>query len=737
MALERGGVDGDAEKVVAEKAVGRRRRARRRAQALVDAALSVPIGQPPAEVQAQAPAEQVAEPVRMAQPEPEPKPPEPHRSEPDDFRDLLGQAVGLRVDNVSREFGTGGQKVTALSDVSLEIAPGEFVSVVGPSGCGKTTLLSLLGGLDHPTSGQVYAAGLALDQLTEEQMADYRLQRVSTIFQTFNLVPAMSAEENVALPLVLAGAERDERRERARRLLELVGLEGRSKVRAGRLSGGEQQKVAVARALAMRPGLILADEPTGSLDSAAGERILDLLKDLHRRGATVVLVTHDPEVARHAQRAVRMVDGRAIELGSDKRNVRNQDPVLPPARLQWRDRLRLGFLSAGRRPLRTFLTTTGVAIGIAAMSLIVALAGGLAYALTGPGLAQTRLNVVSVRASAASTSPTLEAPTLAALSTQPHVKAAWGDVSANGSFSLVSALSAKSTGQMRSLPPHPYASEGVKLTSGRMPTYDAAPEVIISAGTAAALGLGSPDAALGQTVVFTDAVAKPLAMTMKVVGVTSDAALPAGVVALAPYNLMTDHWSSLATLNKWTSGEFSTITLLADSDTNVDAVRDRAVALGFQALTNGDDLRALELLLGRLRIALLGLSLVALLLACLGIANTMYTAVLERTREIGILKAVGARSRDIKTLFVTEAAVIGVAGGILGGAVAAVLARAGNSAVDAILPPVASIDSEVFRPDLVVALIALGLAVLLSVGSGLLPAIRAAAQDPMKALHHE
>src|SRR5207302_6102325 len=170
--------------------------------------------------------------------------------------------------------------------------------------------------------------------------------------------------------------------------------------RASRLSGGEQQKVAVARALAMRPGLILADEPTGSLDSVAGERILDLLKDLHRRGATIVLVTHDPEVARHAQRAVRMVDGRAFELGPERRNLRNQDPVLPPERLHWRDTLRLGFLSAGRRPLRTFLTTTGVAIGIAAMSLIVALSGGLAYALSAPGLSANRLDGVPGRPAA-------------------------------------------------------------------------------------------------------------------------------------------------------------------------------------------------------------------------------------------------------------------------------------------------------------------------------------------------
>src|SRR4029077_3929746 len=268
-------------------------------------------------------AQEVAEAVTVAQPmpapEPAPAPPEPPSPaillapteiQEDRYADLIGQAVGLRLDAVSRDFGGDEEmRVTALRDVTLEIGPCEFVSVVGPSGCGKTTLLSMMGGLDRPTSGHVYAAGLPLGELSDSDLADYRLQRVSTIFQSFNLVPSMSVVDNVALPLTLAGVELEERRLRARHLLELVGLEGRARTRASRLSGGEQQKVAVARALANRPGLILADEPTGSLDSAAGEVILKLLTDLNRRGATVVLVTHDHEVARRARRVVRMIDG--------------------------------------------------------------------------------------------------------------------------------------------------------------------------------------------------------------------------------------------------------------------------------------------------------------------------------------------------------------------------------------------------------------------------------------------
>ena len=412
-------------------------------------------------------------PVAAAVPSPAEPPPSPS-PEPDQFRDLLGQAVGLRLDAVSREFGGRDEMhVTALRNVTLDIGPGEFVAIVGPSGCGKSTLLSLMGGLDRPTAGHVYGAGLPLGELRDREISDYRLQRVSTIFQTFNLIPSMTVEDNVALPLTLAGIDLEERHKRARHLLAVVGLENRARTRAGRLSGGEQQKVAVARALANRPGLLLADEPTGSLDSAAGEGVLSLLEDLNRRGATVVLVTHDPEVARHAKRVVRMIDGRAVELDAGKPTVRSQDPVDPAPRLHWRDTLKVGVGSAGRRPLRTALTTTGVAIGIAALSLIVALAGGLQDALGSPALVTSQVHQVAVYPIPNAAIPGFDDPTLDTLSRVPHVRAAWGQVGLTGNFSTTAigaSPSATPAGQIVSLPPLGSSSVQPSLTAGRMPS---------------------------------------------------------------------------------------------------------------------------------------------------------------------------------------------------------------------------------------------------------------------------
>jgi ABC-type lipoprotein export system ATPase subunit len=307
-----------------------------------------------------------------------------HDVKPADARGILSQPVGLRIDAISRVFRTGQVSITALEGVSLEIAPGEFVAITGPSGCGKSTLLHLLGGLDRPTGGQIYAAGTPLNQLRGTGLEDYRLQRVGTVFQFFNLVPTLTARDNVALPMALAGAPAEERRRRAAWLLGLVGLDHRDGFVPGRLSGGEQQRVAIARALANQPGLILADEPTGNLDSVSGDHVLSLLRELNRRGATVVVVTHDAEIARQADRVIRLRDGRVTsDSGSERQTARAPYQADPVTRFQPLDAFRMGLQEAGRRPLRTALTAAGAVLGIALAALILSLQAGPAGRATG------------------------------------------------------------------------------------------------------------------------------------------------------------------------------------------------------------------------------------------------------------------------------------------------------------------------------------------------------------------
>jgi len=207
----------------------------------------------------------------------------------------------------------GEDLVRAVRGVSLDVNEGEYLAVVGPSGCGKSTLLNLLGGIDRPTAGTVTIQGRSLDELDDAELTRFRLQHLGFVFQRFYLMPTLTALENVELPMAEARVDRSERRRRARELLAYVGLEERLRHRPSQLSGGEQQRVAVARALANRPALLLADEPTGELDAHTGADMIALLARVNRDGTTIVVVTHDEELARATRRVVHMRDGVIVD----------------------------------------------------------------------------------------------------------------------------------------------------------------------------------------------------------------------------------------------------------------------------------------------------------------------------------------------------------------------------------------------------------------------------------------
>jgi putative ABC transport system ATP-binding protein len=216
----------------------------------------------------------------------------------------------IRLEHVSRVFEVGETTVHALADVTEHIARGEHVAIMGPSGSGKSTLLNMIGCLDRPTSGSYFLDGHEVGHLDDDELTNVRRYLVGFVFQVFHLVPRLTAAENVELPMVFAGVPRTERRERVAAGLAAVGLSARAAHRPEQLSGGERQRVAIARAMVMRPRLLLADEPTGNLDTTSGRQILELLERLHAEGLTLVVVTHDPSVARRAGRVLVMVDGR-------------------------------------------------------------------------------------------------------------------------------------------------------------------------------------------------------------------------------------------------------------------------------------------------------------------------------------------------------------------------------------------------------------------------------------------
>ncbi len=221
--------------------------------------------------------------------------------------------VVIEVRDVRKTYATGTLEVEALRGVSFDISAGEYVAIMGPSGSGKSTLMHILGCLDVPTSGSFRLAGEDVGSMSEDQLAQVRNRRIGFVFQQFNLLASLSAWRNVELPLVYAGVDRQTRRQRALVALDRVGLADRIEHRPGELSGGQQQRVAVARALVTDPALILADEPTGNLDSVSARDVLDLLDELHRSGRTIVLITHDADVAQAAERTMRIRDGQVFD----------------------------------------------------------------------------------------------------------------------------------------------------------------------------------------------------------------------------------------------------------------------------------------------------------------------------------------------------------------------------------------------------------------------------------------
>ncbi len=229
----------------------------------------------------------------------------------------------LEIKNVSKTYGQGAAKVAALSNVSFRVDEGDFIAIMGPSGSGKSTLLNVIGGLDYPSSGEVILDGKRIDNLDENDFVDIRRNKIAYVFQQYHLLPSLTALENVMLPLTFCGLEKEEKK--ALEILKEVGLEERAEHKPGQLSGGEQQRVAIARALVNSPSLILADEPTGNMDQKTGMEILELFRQLNRDGHSIIMVTHNAEIAKHAGQTIVLQDGQIVNSIDQNGGKRNGD----------------------------------------------------------------------------------------------------------------------------------------------------------------------------------------------------------------------------------------------------------------------------------------------------------------------------------------------------------------------------------------------------------------------------
>ncbi len=673
----------------------------------------------------------------------------------------------IKLSNLSRQFRRGENDVLALRGVDLMIAQGEFVALVGPSGSGKSTLLNLLGGLDRPSDGELWLNGTALHNAEEKERTAHRRERVGFIFQSFNLMQRLTAVENVAVPLMLAGVDRAEREQRAAELLKQVGLGHRLDHYPTELSGGEQQRTAVSRALIHNPTLILADEPTGNLDSKTGDEVMGLLKKLNQeQGITLIVVTHDEEVAAFADRIVKLRDGAIIEIVDNGAIVEIVGEVnesgtakaveaTPQSQsgLKFRDIALTAVQNLGRRRIRNVLTAAGVLIGILTLVAMVSLGVGVQKEVQ-RNFEQVGLENIFVNPKYAEQDGfdpfaelELETPLTPELVEQlrgldnvtavtPQLNMPSGiDINLLHDENEISVRVTDGFGEARFGPGtsnEPLA--GKMLADGET--------------TGAVLINGLADKLLADGESYDDLIGRTIIL---------QARLPRGETAVFESNIIGVRDSSGSrTLDLGVDEHAAIIAWWFDepnflSEEGYNMVIVRATALGFvdsviadietfgmNTQSFGAILDVANQVLSLLQALLGSVGGLALLVAALGVANTMMMAIYERTREIGVLKALGASPKEIRAMFTVEAGLIGVIGGVFGIILGALLGRLVNWIAHQFLirEGVTGVGQLSIVP-LWLALGALAFAALIGVLAGLYPAARAAKLDPVTALRHE
>jgi macrolide transport system ATP-binding/permease protein len=649
------------------------------------------------------------------------------------------------LDSVTKTYQMGDTTVSALRGVSLRVEQGEFVSLVGASGSGKSTLLHMIGLLDRPDTGVLSINGRNIGDLPDDEVARLRSETIGFVFQQFHLLKRLTAFENVELPLIYAKGDRPGANPVD--LLKRVGLEPRAGHQPNELSGGQQQRVAIARALVRRPQIVLADEPTGNLDSHSGAEIMALLRELHAEGLTVILVTHEPTIAANADRMIRMHDGEVIEdVRKPASELKPAAPVTAPlpeyalsVRRPW-DVMLINLEQAVRglwsNKLRTCLSALGIIIGVAAVIVMLALgnAAQLTVSRQIEALGSNRLvitpnpqNTAGVRQKPGAVSRLTLDEALNIDGRIPTVAAVSGEVA--GGVQVVSGHNNASTQLYGALPGYQEIYDA-RPAYGRFFTLDECRNRarVVVLGTTVSTELFDKSDPVGQMVQINHIPFTVIGLlpSKGSTGAADDDDLVVVPLQTAMFRVLGKKYVD------WIDTSASTASAVADTQSQLlDLTRlwphiPGVTSDSYRVINLAAIAQALGAITAALSLMLASVAAISLFVGGIGIMNIMLVSVTERTREIGLRKALGARGRDIKTQFLIESVALCLSGGFLGIALGWMFSLA-----------IGYLQGVWLNPSPITLIISCGFSAGVGIGFGYWPAVLASRLDPIEALRYE